>query len=159
MKSIFNLLRFNDRIYIHLGSDEHDPVYQLAYDGLPNRIETGEAEIVGTVELTPEQLDKIRAEYENGGECDWCGELAKKLRGPHLYDFAPGKKMCKRCWNHDRDVYLGSYGDDIGPFDESDDSKKCAVCKRFFEEKQLLPLENGEWECENCAQVMSDLAP
>lgn len=113
-----NLLRVEDRIYIHLGADEQDPVYQLAYDGLPNRIEIGEAEIVGTVELLPEQLEKIRAEYENGG-----------------------------------------YGDDIGPFDESDDSKKCAVCKRFFEEKQLLPLENGEWECENCAQVMSDLAP
>ncbi|WP_201264984.1 hypothetical protein [Brevibacillus reuszeri] len=157
--AVYNLLRVEDRLYIHLGADEHDPVYQLAYDGLPNRIEIGEAEVVGTVEMSPEQLEKIRAEYENGGECGWCGEIAAKLRHPHLYDFAPGEKMCKSCWNHDRGVYLGSYGDDIGPYDESDDSKQCVVCRQFREGKKLVTLDNGDPECEECAQHMNDARP
>lgn len=157
--STYNLLRVEDRIYIHLGVDEQDPVYQLAYDGLPNRIEIGEADIVGTVELSPEQLEMIRAEYENGGECGWCGEVSGKLRHPHLYDFAPGEKMCKGCWNHDRSVYLGSYGDDIGPFDEHDDSKQCVVCKKYVEGRHLLTLDNGDPECEDCAQHMNDMRP
>ncbi|MGG4453788.1 hypothetical protein [Brevibacillus porteri] len=46
--SSYNLLRVEDRIYIHHGTDEHDPVYQLAYDGLPKRVEIGDADIVGT---------------------------------------------------------------------------------------------------------------
>lgn len=24
--------------------------------------------------------------------------------------------MCRHCWEHDREVYKGSYGEDIGPF-------------------------------------------
>lgn len=155
----YNLLRVEDRIYIHLGADEQDPVYQLAYDGLPNRIEIGEAEIVGTVDLSAEQLEKIRAEYENGGECGWCGEIARKLRHPHMFDFAPGQKMCKNCWNHDRGVYLGSYGEDIGPFDENDDSVQCVVCSQFVEDSKMLTTYDGSPECENCAQAMSDMAP
>ncbi|UED78099.1 hypothetical protein [Brevibacillus sp. DP1.3A] len=155
----YNLLLVEDRLYIHMGCDEQDPLYQYAYDGLPNRIEIGEAEIVGTVELTPEQLEKIQAEYENGGECGWCGEIAKNLRPSHMFDFAPGKKMCKNCWNHDRGVYLGSYGEDIGPFDEKDDSKQCVACKNFIDGKRLLKLDDENFECEDCAQHMSDMAP
>lgn len=49
-------------------------------------------------------------------ECDWCGEPATELSYPHLFDPAFGKKMCRNCWEHDRDVYKGSYGEDIGEF-------------------------------------------
>ncbi|WP_201264979.1 hypothetical protein [Brevibacillus reuszeri] len=154
----YNLLRVNDRLYIHLGADEEDPVYQLAYDGLPNRIEIGEADIVGTVELTAEQLEKIQSEYENGGECGWCGEIARKLVHPHIFDFAPRQKMCKNCWNHDRGVYLGSIGVDIGQFEEDDDSKQCVACRKFIDGKRLLKLEDEKYECEDCAQHMSDMA-
>lgn len=155
--STYNLILVDDRIYIHLGADEQDPIYQFAYDGLPNRIEIEDAEIVGTVELSQEQLQKIQAEYENGGECGWCGEIARKLRHPHMFDFAPGEKMCKVCWDHDRGVYLGSYGEDIGPFDEADDSKQCVVCGQFHEDKKLPTLDNGDLECEDCAQHMNDM--
>ncbi|MBE0335096.1 hypothetical protein E0698_01045 [Paenibacillus sp. 23TSA30-6] len=72
---------------------------------------------MGTVELSDEQLAKITAEYKNGGECDWCGEISSELTGPHMHDFAPGKRMCRNCWNHDREVYKGSCGDDIGEFE------------------------------------------
>lgn len=111
------------------------------------------------MELSQEQLEKIRAVYENGGECGWCGEIAKKLRPSHMFDFAPGKKMCRGCWNHDRGVYLGSYGEDIGPFDENDDSKQCGVCSQFVEDMKMLTTDDGSPECENCAQAMSDMAP
>jgi hypothetical protein len=49
-------------------------------------------------------------------ECDWCGEDADELSHPHMFDMAIGKKMCQHCWNHDREVYKGSYGEDIGEF-------------------------------------------
>lgn len=49
-------------------------------------------------------------------ECDWCGEPAEELSHPHRFDMAIGKKMCWGCWDHDREVYKGSYGEDIGEF-------------------------------------------
>lgn len=48
--------------------------------------------------------------------CDWCGDSAKELSHPHMFDMAIGKKMCRHCWDHDREVYKGSYGEDIGEF-------------------------------------------
>ncbi|MEC0167400.1 hypothetical protein [Paenibacillus graminis] len=49
-------------------------------------------------------------------ECDWCGNPATELSHPHIFDMAFGKEMCKHCWEHDREVYKGSYGEDIGEF-------------------------------------------
>lgn len=49
-------------------------------------------------------------------ECDWCGEPATELSHPHMFDPAIGKRMCRHCWEHDREVYKGSYGEDIGEF-------------------------------------------
>ncbi|MEK5166171.1 hypothetical protein NYE69_28100 [Paenibacillus sp. FSL R5-0527] len=49
-------------------------------------------------------------------ECDWCGETATELSYPHMFDPAIGKRMCRNCWNHDREVYKGAYGEDIGEF-------------------------------------------
>jgi hypothetical protein len=34
--------------------------------------------------------------------------------------------------------------------------KKCVCCKKYRGE---LQLEDGNWICENCAQIMNDLAP
>lgn len=52
-------------------------------------------------------------------KCDWCdaevgGET--ELSHPHMFDMAFGKRMCRHCWDHDREVYKGSYGEDIGEF-------------------------------------------
>ncbi|TYA10972.1 hypothetical protein FRY98_24715 [Paenibacillus faecis] len=49
-------------------------------------------------------------------ECDWCGEPAVELSYPHMFDLAIGKRMCRGCWDHDREAYKGAYGEDIGPF-------------------------------------------
>lgn len=49
-------------------------------------------------------------------ECDWCGGKATELSHPHMFDMAFGKQMCRHCWDHDRKVYKGSYGEDIGEF-------------------------------------------
>lgn len=49
-------------------------------------------------------------------ECGWCGTETNELSGPHMMDFVPGEKMCRGCWNHDRETYLGSVGTDIGEF-------------------------------------------
>lgn len=49
-------------------------------------------------------------------KCDWCGEPADELSHPHMFDMAIGRKMCRVCWDHDREVYKGSYGEDIGDF-------------------------------------------
>lgn len=48
--------------------------------------------------------------------CNWCDEPATELSHPHMFDMAVGKRMCRGCWDHDREVYKGSYGEDIGPF-------------------------------------------
>lgn len=33
---------------------------------------------------------------------------------------------------------------------------KCCICGK---QNAILQLDNGEWECENCAQIMAELAP
>lgn len=48
--------------------------------------------------------------------CNWCGNPAQELSHPHLFDMAFGKRMCRHCWDHDREVYKGAYGEDIGEF-------------------------------------------
>ncbi|QDM47278.1 hypothetical protein FLT43_12215 [Paenibacillus thiaminolyticus] len=76
---------------------------------------------MGTIQLTEEQYSQIAAEHAGGGECAWCGEVRKELRSPHIFDRAPnGGKMRRYCWDHDREVYKGAYGEDIGPFDGED---------------------------------------
>lgn len=49
-------------------------------------------------------------------KCGWCDEWAYQLSNPHMFDAAMGQKMCKACWDHDREVYKGSMGEDIGEF-------------------------------------------
>ncbi|MFD2168486.1 hypothetical protein [Tumebacillus lipolyticus] len=109
------------------------------YDGLPNKYNTldiGPALVVGTVELTDAQLEKIQSEYQNGGECGWCGNVASMLRPPHMFDYGKnGERMCKICWNHDRQMYLGANGVDIGLFDEDDKSESCTSCSKYLAEE------------------------
>ncbi|WP_036648353.1 hypothetical protein [Paenibacillus wynnii] len=47
---------------------------------------------------------------------DWCDNQTLELSHPHTFDMAIGGRMCRHCWNHDREVYKGSYGEDIGEF-------------------------------------------
>lgn len=113
----FDLIYIDGRLALDL-KNLNDNLELMAYTGAPEYLPmSGPAPIVGTVRLSDEQYAKIVAEYENGGECAWCGEIASELRKPHIYDRAPnGGRMCRSCWDHDREMYKGAYGDDIGPF-------------------------------------------
>lgn len=115
----FTLKVVNERLVIDLNKMKDDYSESYGYDGKPNYYDIGElacAEPLTVVDLTESQLNKIMAEYENGGECGWCGEVAAELSGPHMMDFLLDERMCKKCWEHDREMYLGSVGTDIGEF-------------------------------------------
>ncbi len=104
-----------------LDTDSHDVLNFKAdgYTGLPEKFELDVlcmAPVIGTVDISEEWLPIIKAAYENGGECNWCGDVASELSHPHMFDMALGKRMCRGCWDHDREVYKGSYGEDIGDF-------------------------------------------
>lgn len=74
-----------NRLVIDLGKMKEDYSESYGYDGLPSFYDIGElgcAEIVAQVEISRSQMDVIMAEYEGGGECDWCEEVAKELSGP-----------------------------------------------------------------------------
>ncbi|WP_254438272.1 hypothetical protein [Paenibacillus sp. DCT19] len=114
-----NLVLIDNRLVIDMNVNDVIGFKADGYTGLPERFDLdvmGEADVIGTVELSEEQVTKIKAEYKSGGKCDWCGEVVAELSHPHFNDFAIGKKMCRTCWDHDRDVYKGSCGDDIGDF-------------------------------------------
>ncbi|KEK23507.1 hypothetical protein [Bacillus gaemokensis] len=116
----YELKIIDHKLVIDLNKMTDDYMESLAYDGMPSKYDTGElacTEPIGSIELSEHQVNKIMAEYENGSECDWCGGISKELRGPHLLDFVPSKKMCRSCWDMDRKNYLGAIGEDIGPFD------------------------------------------
>ncbi|BFH12755.1 hypothetical protein WJ0W_004614 [Paenibacillus melissococcoides] len=123
MNRYYDLKLVDDRLVIDL-HDHDDQFRAKGYTGLPETFDLAEistAPVVGTVQLEEEQFNRIMAEYTGGGECAWCGEVRKELREPHIFDRAPnGGKMCRHCWDHDREVYKGSYGEDIGPFDGDD---------------------------------------
>ncbi|MET3831008.1 hypothetical protein ABIC86_002474 [Paenibacillus sp. DS2363] len=115
----YNLVIIGDKLVIDMEEASVLEFKADGYTGLPEKFDLdvmAEASVIGTVELSEEQVTKIKSEYTNGGECDWCGEVVAELSHPHFHDFAIGKKMCRTCWDHDRDVYKGSYGDDIGDF-------------------------------------------
>ncbi|QIW19041.1 hypothetical protein [Bacillus thuringiensis] len=123
----YELKIIDHKLVIDLNKMTDDYMESYGYDGLPNKYDTydiGPAKVIGTVELSGEQLSLIENEYKNGGECGWCGEVRSILKPPHMFDFSLKEKMCKHCWEHDRKVYLGSYGNDIGPFDKEENSIK-----------------------------------
>lgn len=123
----FELKIIDNKLVIDLNKTTDDYMECYGYDGMPNKYDIcdlGPAEVIGMVDISDHQINMIMAEYENGGECGWCDNVSKELRDPHLFDFAPGKKMCRNCWDHDREMYLGSYGEDIGPFDKEQNSTK-----------------------------------
>lgn len=64
-------------------------------------------------------------EYDEPNECNWCDTETNELSGPHLLDFAPGASMCRSCWEHDRESYLGSLGTDIGEFQPRKEKSEC----------------------------------
>lgn len=56
------------------------------------------------------------------------------LSHQHMFDSATGK-MCKHCWNQDRQAYLGSLGEDIEPFAREDNSEPCTSCDKYLAEE------------------------
>ena len=115
----FDVKVVNDKLVIDLNELKEDYSESYGYDGKPSFYDIGElgcAKVVGQIELSHYQLDRILSQYSNGGECGWCGETASELSHPHMFDPVLGEKMCRNCWEHDREVYLGSYGEDIGDF-------------------------------------------
>lgn len=115
----FKVKIINDRLVIDLNKMTDDFAEAYGYDGQPSKYDIGElacAETFAEIELTRHHVEVMMAEYENGGECGWCGRVAKELSYPHMMDFAPGQKMCRGCWSVDRETYLGSMGEDIGEF-------------------------------------------
>ncbi|MEX5523258.1 MULTISPECIES: hypothetical protein [Bacillus cereus group] len=125
--SKYELKIIDNKLVVDLNQLGDDYLESYGYDGLPNKYdvcEIGPAKVIGTVELSEEQLKVIEDEYKNGGECDWCGEVRKELRDPHLFDYIPKARMCRHCWNHDREMYKGSYGEDIGPFEKEENATK-----------------------------------
>ena len=74
----YDLKIIDNRLVIDLNKLKDDFSESYGYAGRPSFYDVGElacAPVVGEVELTQHQLDKIMAEYENGGECGWCGEV------------------------------------------------------------------------------------
>lgn len=120
MNRHYDLKFLNGRLVIDL-LDHDEQYWAKGYTGLPETVDLADistAPVVGTVSLSEEQFNRIMSEYAGGGECAWCGEVRKELREPHIFDRAPDSgKMCRYCWDHDREVYKGSYGEDIGEFD------------------------------------------
>lgn len=115
-----NLFLIGGRLAIEVDFDSEKLTIK-AWTGLPETFEINQLDensFIGKVELMKEQHEKIKAQYKNGGKCAWCGEVRSELRHCHIFDSDPkGGKMCRVCWEHDREVYKGSYGEDIGPFD------------------------------------------
>ncbi|GLY11371.1 hypothetical protein [Pseudobacillus badius] len=116
--SKFALKIVNNRLVIDLNKMTDDYMEAYGYDGKPSMYDIGElgcAEVVAEIELGNGTVKKIMAEYDGGGECGLCGDIARKLRPCHPFDLAG--RICQRCWEHDRETYKGSYGEDIGPFE------------------------------------------
>lgn len=116
----FLLKIVNDRLVIDMNKMTDDYSEAFGYDGLPSKYDIGElanAEVFTTIELDDGAVEQIMAEYKGGGECGWCNDIVKELRTPHQFDFADGK-MCRRCWEFDREMYKGSMGVDIGPYEQ-----------------------------------------
>lgn len=126
MNRHYDLKFLDGRLVIDL-LDHDEQFIAKGYTGLPGIFDLGKistAPVVGTVTLSEEQFDRIMTEYKNGGVCVWCGEVRNELRDPHIFDRAPNSgRMCRHCWNHDREMYKGAYGVDIGSFDGEGESE------------------------------------
>lgn len=121
MNRHYDLKFLDGRLVIDLLDHSVEQFTAKGYTGLPETFDLAAistAPVVGVVQLDEEQYKCIMAEYAGGGECAWCGEVRKELRESHIFDRAPDNgKMCRHCWDHDREMYKGSYGEDIGSFD------------------------------------------
>ncbi|SEP57316.1 hypothetical protein SAMN05216232_0203 [Virgibacillus subterraneus] len=66
----------------------------------------------GIGSLTKAEVDKIIT-------CSYCDEIAEKVNHtPIVADMTSRAKMCKGCWEMTRDDIKGTYGRDIGEFDQ-----------------------------------------
>ncbi|WP_435246676.1 hypothetical protein [Streptomyces sp. NRRL F-5630] len=112
----YSLYLIDDRLVIDLGAGEKSQ--HKAFSGVPELLETHTfcEEPIGQVEITDEQLKKIKVSFHNGGLCHYCGESANKLRpSPFMGDIS---SMCKECWDATRREYAASHDEHIGAFED-----------------------------------------
>ncbi|WP_144459401.1 hypothetical protein [Bacillus pumilus] len=112
------LFLIDDRLVIDLRETDKDGLIK-GYTGKPEYFESNETfyqNLIGSVNLTDEQLIKIDLEYINGGLCHYCGEAANKVRpSPFMGDIS---SMCKECWDATRQEYAASHDEHIGAFED-----------------------------------------
>ncbi|QNP18249.1 hypothetical protein H9S87_18930 (plasmid) [Bacillus pumilus] len=108
----------DDRLVIDLRETDKDGLIK-GYTGKPEYFESNETfyqNLIGSVNLTDEQLTKIELEYINGGLCHYCGESANKVRPlPFMGDIS---SMCKDCWDMTKKEYAASHDEHIGEFED-----------------------------------------
>lgn len=113
----YSLYLIDDRLVIDLGAGEKSQ--HKAFSGVPELVETHTfcQEPIGQVEITDEQLKKIKVSFHNGGLCDYCDELSNKVRpSPFMGDI--GSSMCKECWDATRQEYAASHDEHIPQFED-----------------------------------------
>ncbi|QII25645.1 hypothetical protein G3M80_13910 [Bacillus altitudinis] len=113
----YSLYLIDDRLVIDLGAGEKSQ--HKAFSGVPELVETHTfyQEPIGQVEISDEQLAKIELDFHNGGLCDYCDELSKKVRpSPFMGDV--GSSMCKDCWDMTKKEYAASHDEHIGDFED-----------------------------------------
>lgn len=113
----YSLYLIDDRLVIDLGQGEKSQ--HKAFSGVPELVETHifAQEPIGQVEISDEQLKKIKVTFHNGGLCDYCDELSNKVRpSPFMGDI--GSSMCKDCWDMTKKEYAASHDEHIGNFED-----------------------------------------
>ncbi|AJS59249.1 hypothetical protein [Paenibacillus sp. IHBB 10380] len=96
MKFILRLI--NNHLVIKMDNHDEFNFKGKGYTGLPEKFDFDTlrlAPVVGVVEISEEQYIHIMSLYENGGECDWCREIASELSGPHMHNMAIRKSMSR----------------------------------------------------------------
>ncbi|MCY9671749.1 hypothetical protein M5W63_04360 [Bacillus pumilus] len=112
----YSLYLIDDRLVIDLGAGEKSQ--HKAFSGVPELVETHTfcEEPIGQVEITDEQLKKIKVSFHNGGLCDYCDELSNKVRpSPFMGDTG---SMCKDCWDMTKREYAASHDEHIPQFED-----------------------------------------
>jgi DnaJ-class molecular chaperone len=60
------------------------------------------------------RMDKSKAPKT----CDYCDEIVEEVKGSPFMEAA---EMCRGCWDMTRETYVGSTGEDIGPFKQEEE--------------------------------------
>ncbi|KXZ22379.1 hypothetical protein P4T89_12820 [Bacillus nakamurai] len=115
----FDLKLIGGQLVIDMGQTADDRFKHIGYNGQPAIYDFDEicVPIIGTVELSDEQIKKIGLAYTNGDKCDYCEEYTDKVRpSPFMAD--AGASMCKECWDGTKEEYATSTDEHIGDFED-----------------------------------------